>query len=100
VILILFTTTAPNPLTEELSRHGQQVYEALAISEVLALAEQHPTASIVITPDVDQARASIIQKHWPTVRLQGVQYDMFALTETRRTKRTVYQAEPGCIRGH
>lgn len=70
LILILFTTTAPNPLTEELSRQGQ-VFEALAISEVLALIEQHPTASIIITPDVDQARASIIQQHWPTVRLHS-----------------------------
>jgi hypothetical protein len=70
LILILFTTTAPHPLTEELSRHGQ-VYEALAISEVLALVEQHLTASIVITPDVEQARARVIQQHYPTVRLHS-----------------------------
>jgi len=69
VTLILFTTIAPHPLTEELSRQGYQVYEALAVSEVLALAEQHPTASIIITPDVDQRRARVIQQHWPTVRL-------------------------------
>jgi len=67
--LILFTAVAPCTLTDELSLQGHKVYEALAISEVLALAEQHPTASIIITPDVEQSRASVIQQHWPTVRL-------------------------------
>lgn len=70
--LILFTTVAPCTLTDELSLQGHEVYEAVAISEVLALAEQYPAASIVITSDVDQTRASVIQQHWPTVRLHGV----------------------------
>jgi hypothetical protein len=67
--VILFTTHSPDTLSNEFARQGCEVYEALAISEVLALAEQHPTASIIITPDVDQTRAKIIQQHWPTVRL-------------------------------
>jgi hypothetical protein len=46
--LILFTTVAPDPLTEELSRHGFQVQEALAPPEVFSLVERHPTASIII----------------------------------------------------
>ena len=50
MIVILFTTHAPDTLSDELARQGHEVYEALAISEVLALAEQHPTASIIITP--------------------------------------------------
>jgi hypothetical protein len=37
--LILFTDTAPHPLAEELSHQGHQVFEAVAISEVYALAE-------------------------------------------------------------
>lgn len=67
--VILFITHVPNTLSDELVRQGHEVYEALAISEVLALAEQHLTASIIITPDVDQTRAKVIQQHWPTVRL-------------------------------
>jgi hypothetical protein len=55
---MLFTTTSLTHFTEEPFRLGQQVYEALAISEVLALADQHPTASIVITPEVEQSPTS------------------------------------------
>ena len=51
--VILFTTSAPHPLGDELTGQGHCVYEALAISEVLGLAEQHPEASILITADVD-----------------------------------------------
>lgn len=41
--LILLTPVAPDPLTENLSRQGFQVYEVRAISEVFSLVEQHPT---------------------------------------------------------
>jgi hypothetical protein len=54
--LILFTTLAPHPLTHELSHQGHTVYEALAVSEVYALADQHPTATIIITADIDPER--------------------------------------------
>lgn len=67
--LILFTTRAPSALADELVREGHEVFEALAISEVLALAEQHPNSGIVIAPEVEQERANVIQQHWPTVRL-------------------------------
>jgi hypothetical protein len=69
VTLILFTI-APHSLTDELTKQGHEVYDAIAISEVLALAGQHPASSIVITPDVDQNRVSVIQQHYPTVRLR------------------------------
>ena len=69
VTLILFTTQAPNPLAERLMALGRDVYEALAISEVMALAEQYPASQIVITSDVDQNRASIIQRRYPTIYL-------------------------------
>jgi hypothetical protein len=67
--VILFTTSAPHPLGGKLSSQGHCVYEALAVSEVFSLAEQHPTASIIITADVDQTRATVIQQHYPTMRL-------------------------------
>jgi hypothetical protein len=70
VTLILLTTIAPHPLTEELSRQGYQVNEALAVSELFRLVEQHPTATILITADVDQERAKLVQQHYPTLHLK------------------------------
>lgn len=67
--LILFTTCAPCALADQLARQGHDVYEALAISEVLALSEQLPASQIVIMPEIEQERAAVIQQHWPTVRL-------------------------------
>ena len=71
VTLILFTTQAPNPLAERLITLGHEVYEALVISEVMALAEQYPASHIVITSDVDQNRAGIIQRRYPTIYLHS-----------------------------
>ena len=71
VTLILFTIRAPDPLAEELARQGHQVYEALAISEVLALAEQHSDAQIIITSEVGNDRAAVIQQHYPTLHLKA-----------------------------
>lgn len=71
MILILFCTTFPHPFTEELSRQGHQLFEALAISEVYALADQHPTATIIITADIDPERAKAIQQHYPTMHLKA-----------------------------
>jgi hypothetical protein len=68
--LILFTMIAPDPLVEELARQGHMVYEALAVSEVYALADQHPLATIIITADVDPERAKAIQHHYPTLHLK------------------------------
>jgi hypothetical protein len=68
--IIFFSRTLPNPIAEELSIQGHILYEALAISEVLALAEQHPEAQIVIAADVDDERARVIGRHYPTLRLK------------------------------
>jgi hypothetical protein len=69
MVVILFTTRLPNKITTALEAKGLEVFEALAISEVLALAEEHRVSSIIITPDVDQARADVIAQHYPTTRL-------------------------------
>jgi hypothetical protein len=68
--IILFTTSAPHPLADELIREGIEVYEALAISEVFALAEEHGGAQLVITADVEAARAKAVQQHYPTITLK------------------------------
>jgi hypothetical protein len=71
VTLILFTTVAPHPLTHELSHQGHTVYEAIAISEVYALADQHPQAQIILTAYIDPERARAIQHHYPTLHLKA-----------------------------
>jgi predicted nicotinamide N-methyase len=68
--LILFTLTAPHPFAEELSRQGYRVFEAVAISEVYALADQHMNASIIITADVDPERVRAVQHHYTTLHLK------------------------------
>jgi hypothetical protein len=69
--LILFTTQAPDPLAAQLSNYGHQVFEALAISEVLALAETYARgAPIIIKADVTPENAAIIQQHYPTMHLK------------------------------
>ena len=37
--VVLFTAHAPDTLSDELTRHSHEVYEALVISEVLSLAD-------------------------------------------------------------
>jgi len=71
VTVILFTTGAPSVLAAELSQAGINVYEALAISEALALATSHFDAHIVITADVEPRRASAIQEHYATLTLKA-----------------------------
>jgi len=70
-MIILFTTTAPHPIADELSKFGLPIREAIAISEVFSLVEQYPDASIVITPDVELDRVKIIQQHHSTLHLQA-----------------------------
>jgi hypothetical protein len=60
-VLILFTTVAPHPLTNKLLLSGYQAHEAVAVSEVFSLMEQHPSATIIITTDIDADRADVIQ---------------------------------------
>lgn len=71
VTVILLTNQAPSVLAAELSRAGIRVYEALAISEALALAANHLDAQIVITSDVEPRRVSAIQEHFATLVLKA-----------------------------
>jgi hypothetical protein len=43
-------TITSDPLTDELARHGNQVHEALAVSEVFSMVEQHPTRLSLLQP--------------------------------------------------
>jgi hypothetical protein len=71
VSIILFTTRRSHPLTQELTRHGMAVHEALEVSEVFVLATQHREAYIVITHEVDGERAREIQQRYPTIHLKA-----------------------------
>lgn len=66
--LIYCTRELPG-LSNDLEVAGFQVYEALALSEVLFLAEQHPNAPIVIDHTVNDSTANEIARHYPTLRL-------------------------------
>lgn len=68
--IIFFTRSLPNAVSDELSRQGHTVHECLAISEVLALAEQIPEAQIVIAGDVESEAAKVIKQHYPTLCLK------------------------------
>ena len=67
--LILLATRAPHPLADSLILAGHCVFEALAVSEVFALAEEHPGAQIIIGAEVEAERARVIQQRYPTMRL-------------------------------
>jgi hypothetical protein len=69
--LILFTDTAPHPFAEELAHQGHRVFEAVAISEVNALADQHLNATIIITAEVHPERAKAVQHHYTTLQLKS-----------------------------
>ncbi len=70
--IIFFTGTLPNAISDELQRQGHTVHECLAISEVLQLAEQHPTATTIINHDVEPEAARVVQQCYPTVVLTAV----------------------------
>ena len=69
--VILFTTAAPDPLASALIHQGREGFEALSLSEVFALAKLNPSATIIITADIDRERAKTIQEHNPTLQLKG-----------------------------
>jgi hypothetical protein len=67
--LIYFTRELPG-LSEDLSEHGFQVYEALAVSEVFYLCEQHPRLIVVIDHTVEPDVAKEISARRVTLRLK------------------------------
>ena len=66
--LIYFTRELPG-LSNELELAGFQIYEALALSEVFYLVQQHPSAHIVLDHTVEDEAANEIAQHYSTLRL-------------------------------
>ncbi len=60
--IIIFTEEEDDPLTEDLTYKGHQVFTTGEISEFLVLAEQHPTAEVIIACDLDQATKDAIKR--------------------------------------
>jgi hypothetical protein len=57
-------------MASELMMAGYEVYEALAVSEVLYLCEHHDIAAVVIAPDVDQPEMIEAQLRFITLKLK------------------------------
>jgi hypothetical protein len=57
-------------LSEDLSEKGFQVYDALAVSEVLYLCEEHPQLIVVIDHTVEADAAKEIAARHITLRLK------------------------------
>lgn len=66
--VIYFTCELPG-LSEELSEAHFQVYEALAVSEVLYLCEEHPEATVLIVHTVEPEAAKPVRQRQITLHL-------------------------------
>ena len=67
--VVYFTRELPG-LSEDLSERGLEVYEALAISEVFYLCEQHPNSTVVIDSTVPDEAAAEVARQQITLRLK------------------------------
>jgi hypothetical protein len=67
--LIYFTRELPG-LSEDLSEQGFQVYEALAVSEVLYLCQQHPGLVVVIDYTVEFEAANQVSGRHITLQVK------------------------------
>jgi hypothetical protein len=52
--LVFLCKEAPNRIADDLMMAGYQVYETLAVSEVLYLCEHHKIDAVVIAADVEE----------------------------------------------
>lgn len=68
--IVYFTRELPG-ISDDLSEYGLQVYEALAVSEVMYLCEQHPNATVVIDSTVQDDAAEEVARGQITLRLKA-----------------------------
>jgi hypothetical protein len=67
-----FTRSAPSPLAAAVAAHGGYlIYEAVAVSEILAVMEQHKLAILVIDFTVEDEAAAELQHRFITLRLKS-----------------------------
>ena len=63
ISIVYFTSVFPCKILDELIQAGYQVWEAMAISEVLHLLATERIDIVVIAPEIDEARARVVQQH-------------------------------------
>jgi hypothetical protein len=68
--LVLLTNRAPSKMADELTLAGYHVFEALAVSEVLYLCEQHDIDAVVIAADVEDLQIVEAQMRRITIKLK------------------------------
>ena len=51
--VVILNSVSPSKLAAELELFGHRVWEALAVSEVLFLCEQHAIDAVIIAPEVE-----------------------------------------------
>lgn len=68
--VVLLSSTSPTKLADELELFGHRVWEALDISEVLFLYEQHKVEAVIIAHDVENGELIEKQLRGIVMRLQ------------------------------
>ena len=69
--IVLLNSISPSKLASELELFGHQVWEALAISEVLFLCEQHKVDAVVIAAEVEHGELIEKQLRGTVMRLKS-----------------------------
>ena len=83
--LVLLNTVSPSKLADDLILAGHQVWEALAVSEVLYLCEQHTIDVVIITADVEHGKMiekqlrGIVMRLKPEADTMAVQWELSQL---------------------
>jgi AmiR/NasT family two-component response regulator len=68
--VVYLTTRTPSKLTDELALAGYRIFEALSVSEVLYLCEQHDIDAVVIATEVDDPDLIEAQMRRITIKLK------------------------------
>jgi hypothetical protein len=84
--LVLLNTMSPSKLADELILYGHQVWEAIALSEVLHLCEQEKVDVVLIASDVPdgeliekQLRGRIVMRFKPNADAAYVNWELALL---------------------
>jgi hypothetical protein len=70
ISVVYLCSSAPNPMAEDLIGSGYQVFEALAVSEVLYLCEHNLIDAILIAADVEDPDLVEAQVRHMTLKLK------------------------------
>jgi len=89
ITIVHLTSRSPSRLGDELSLSGYQVFEALALSEVLYLQEHESIDAVIIGADIEEAEEKARQLRGTVMRLEPdatasyVQWELALLFSSR-----------------